>query len=36
MIERKNRSLQEITLIMLNDNSILKSLWEEVMNTTLY
>jgi len=36
VVERKNRSLQEMARTMLNDNSTPKNFWAEAMNTACY
>ena len=36
VVERKNRSLQEMARTMLNDNSISKHFWAEAVNTACY
>ena len=36
VVERKNRSLQEMARTMLNDNSTPKHFWAEAMNTACY
>jgi len=36
VVERKNRSLQEMARAMLNDNSIPKHFWAEVVNVACY
>ncbi|RDX90370.1 hypothetical protein CR513_27777, partial [Mucuna pruriens] len=36
IFEKKNRSLQEMAIIMLSDHSTPKHFWDEVVNTTCY
>ncbi|KAH9743963.1 Integrase catalytic domain-containing protein [Citrus sinensis] len=36
VVERKNRSIQEIARTMLNENSLPKYFWAETVNTTCY
>ena len=36
MVETKNRPLQELAKTMLNENSLLKYFWTDVVNTTCY
>ncbi|KAH9716423.1 hypothetical protein KPL71_021459 [Citrus sinensis] len=36
VVERKNRSIQEMTRIMLNENSLPKYFWAEAVNTACY
>lgn len=35
-VERKNRTLQEITRTMINETNMDKHFWEEAVNTTCY
>ena len=36
VVERKNRSLQEMTRTMLNENNLPKYFWAEAVNTSCY
>ena len=36
VVERKNRTIQEMTKTMLNENSLLKYFWAEVVNIACY
>jgi len=36
VVERKNRTLQEMTRTMIHENNLAKHLWAEVVNTTCY
>ena len=36
VVERKNRTIQEMARTMLYEDSLLKHLWAEVVNTTCY
>ena len=36
VVERKNRTLQEMARTMLYENSLLKHFWVEIVNTTCY
>ena len=36
VVERKNKSLQKMTRTMLNEHSLSKYFWAEVVNTTCY
>jgi len=36
VVERKNRSLEELARTMLNENSLLKYFWADVVNAACY
>ena len=36
VVERKNRTLQEMARTMLNENNLLKYFWAKVVNTSCY
>ena len=36
VVERKNRTLQEMAKTMLNENNLLKYFWFEAVNTSCY
>ena len=36
VVERKNRTLQEMARVMLNSKKLTKKLWAEVINTACY